>query len=88
MDIDQGLDREITAIVAEIIEIDEDELWTKRQAHFINELDVDSMLALEMLAVLEKKFKITIPEENILDLTSLQSTIDLVRSKLDVSSVS
>jgi acyl carrier protein len=85
---EHGLEREITTIVAEIIEMEEDELWSKRDAHFVNELDVDSMLALEMLAVLEKKYKITIPEENILDLTSLQSTIDLVRSKLDLSSVS
>ena len=85
---EHGLEREITTIVAEIIEMEEDELWNKREAHFVNELDVDSMLALEMLAVLEKKYKITIPEENILDLTSLQSTIDLVRSKLDRSSVS
>lgn len=85
---EHGLEREITTIVAEIIEMEEDELWGKREAHFVNELDVDSMLALEMLAVLEKRYKITIPEENILDLTSLQSTIDLVRAKLDPSSVS
>jgi acyl carrier protein len=85
---EHGLEREITTVVAEIIEMEEDELWNKREAHFVNELDVDSMLALEMLAVLEKKYKITIPEENILDLTSLQSTIDLVRSKLDRSSAS
>jgi acyl carrier protein len=85
---EHGLDREITTIVAEIIEMEEDDLWNKREAHFVNELGVDSMLALEMLAVLEKKYKIAIPEENILDLTSLDSTIALVRSKLDRSGVS
>jgi acyl carrier protein len=83
---EHGLEREITTIVAEIIEMEEDALWNKREAHFVNELGVDSMLALEMLAVLEKKYKIAIPEENILDLTSLDSTIALVRSKLDPSS--
>lgn len=85
---EHGLEREITTIVAEIIEMEEDDLWSKREAHFVNELGVDSMLALEMLAVLEKKYKIAIPEENILDLTSLDSTIALVRSKLDRSGVS
>jgi acyl carrier protein len=85
---EHGLEREITTIVAEIIEMEEDDLWNKREAHFVNELGVDSMLALEMLAVLEKKYKIAIPEENILDLTSLDSTIALVRSKLDHSGVS
>lgn len=84
---EHGLEREITTIVAEIIEMEEDDLWNKRGAHFVNELGVDSMLALEMLAVLEKKYKIAIPEEDILDLTSLDSTIALVRSKLERSSV-
>jgi len=40
------------------------------------------MLALEILALLEKKYRIEIPEENLLDLVSLQSTIDFVDQKL------
>lgn len=84
---EHGLDREITTVLAEIIEIEADELWNRREAHFVEELGVDSMLALEMLAMLEKKYKIEIPEENILDLTSLASTIALVRRKLERSSV-
>lgn len=83
-----GLEREITVIVAEIVETEVDELWKQRNSHFVEELDVDSMLVLEMLAVLEKNYKITIPEEDLLDLTSLQATIDLVRRKLDDMNVS
>ena len=40
------------------------------------------MLALEILALLEKKYRIEIPEENLLDLVSLQSTIDFVDQRL------
>jgi len=76
------LAKDITRILAEVIEMDEAELWEKRDKRFVEDLGVDSMLALEILALLEKKYRIEIPEENILDLVSLQSTIDFVDRKL------
>ena len=69
-------------MLAEVVEMDETELWEKRNQRFVEELGVDSMLALEILALLEKKYRIEIPEENLLDLVSLQSTIDFVDQKL------
>jgi acyl carrier protein len=69
-------------MLAEVVEMDEAELWEKRNQRFVEELGVDSMLALEILALLEKKYRIEIPEENLLDLVSLQSTIDFVDQKL------
>jgi len=77
------IETEITTTVAEIVEMDAGELWESRSKHFVKELGVDSMLALEILAALEKKYRIEIPEEQILDLTTLQSTIDLVQRKLE-----
>lgn len=73
------LEREITSIVAEITEMDEAELWENRDKHFMEELEIDSMLALEILADLEKKYRIEVPEEDLLDITSLTATINLVR---------
>ena len=77
----ENLAKEVTALIAEIVEMDEQELWQKKEQHFVEDLGIDSMLALEILASLEKKFHIEIPEENVLDLTSIQSTISLVRQK-------
>jgi len=79
--VESVLEREITTLVAEIVEMDAGELWAQRDLHFVKDLGIDSMLALEILAALEKKYKIEIPEEEILDLTTLQSTIDLVHRK-------
>jgi len=76
------IEKDITHMLAEVVEMDEAELWEKRNARFVEELGVDSMLALEILALLEKKYRIEIPEENLLDLVSLQSTIDFVDQKL------
>lgn len=76
------LEKDITRMLAEVVELDETELWEKRNMRFVEDLGVDSMLALEILALLEKKYRIEIPEENLLDLVSLQSTIDFVDQKL------
>ena len=57
------LERDITAIVADITEMDEQELWDNRDKHFMEELDIDSMLALEIIAMIEKNYRIEIEEE-------------------------
>ncbi len=77
------LEQEITAIVAEVTEIDENELWEQRDKHFMDDLEIDSMLALEIVASIEKKYRIEIEEEELLDITSLSATIQLVQRVLD-----
>ena len=44
----------------------------KRDANFFKDLEIDSLLALEILALIEKKFKVQIPEEKLVDITSLR----------------
>ncbi len=79
----ENLEKDITAIVAEVTELDEDEIWEKRDADFFKDLEIDSLLALEILALIEKKFKVQIPEEKLVDITSLNATIEMTRSTLE-----
>lgn len=79
----ENLEKDITAIVAEVTELDENEIWEKRDADFFKDLEIDSLLALEILALIEKKFKIQIPEEKLVDITSLNATIEMTRSTLE-----
>ena len=81
-DVRDQMEVDITRIVAEVIEMDADELWGRRDQKFAEALAVDSMLSLEMLTAVEKHFRIEIPEENVLDLVSLDETIGFVRAKL------
>ncbi len=76
------LQQDITAIVGEVTEIDERELWDQRDRHFMEDLDIDSMLALEIVVSIEKKYRIEIEEEQLLDITSLNATIELVQRLL------
>ncbi|MGR3175718.1 MAG: acyl carrier protein [Candidatus Scalindua sp.] len=79
----ENLEKDITAIVAEVTELEENEIWEKRDADFFKDLEIDSLLALEILALIEKKFKIQIPEEKLVDITSLNATIEMTRSTLE-----
>ncbi len=69
------LENEIRSIVAEILEVDESKIATN--ARFVEELGMDSMMALEILAAVEKKYKIKIPEEYLPKVTSLNNMVDI-----------
>ncbi len=79
----ENLEKEITSIVAEVTELDENEIWEKRDADFFKDLEIDSLLALEILALIEKKYKVQIPEEKLVDITSLNATIEMTKSTLE-----
>lgn len=78
----EEIEKEVTSIVAEVTELERDEIWNKRDADFFKELEIDSLLALEILALIEKKFKIQIPEEKLVDITSLTATINMTKEVL------
>ena len=66
--------KNIKAIVAEILEVPESKL--SDDARFFEDLNVDSMMALEIVASIEKKLKIIIPEEDIPKLRSLKDVYE------------
>ena len=82
----ENIEKEITSIVAEVTEMEEDVIWEKRDADFFKDLEIDSLLALEILALIEKKFKIQVPEEKLVDITSLNATIGMTKSILEENS--
>jgi len=43
----EDIEKEVTSIVAEVTELDRDEIWKKRDANFFKELEIDSLLALD-----------------------------------------
>lgn len=69
-------EKEIRAIIAEIIEKDPQEVTM--DAHLVNDLGADSMMALEILASLEKKYRVVVPEDELPKLTSLRTIMELV----------
>jgi len=78
------LNDEIRALVAEILEMEPEEV--SMEAHFVKDLGMDSMMALEILASIEKKYKIVIPEEALPKFTDLNTTIEIVSGIMGKSS--
>ncbi len=76
------VEKEITSIVAEVTEMSDEEIWEKREVDYFSDIGLDSLLALEILAMIEKKYKVQIPEEKLADMTSLQQTINISKEVL------
>jgi acyl carrier protein len=76
----QDIDSEVKNLVAEIIEKDPGEIGP--ETRFFEDLGVDSMMALEILVAIEKKYKIKIPEEKLPELTTLKSAIAIAKEYL------
>lgn len=70
------LEKEIKEIIATISEKDETQITN--DSHFVEDLEMDSMMALEVLAALEKKYSIVIPEDELPKITSINKVLDLV----------
>lgn len=66
----------IKELVAEVLEVEPAEL--KESAQFVKDLGMDSMMALEILAGIEKRFKIVIPEEKLGQFTDVNKTTEIV----------
>ena len=77
---DRTLETELREIIARITEIGPERIML--EARFVDDLGMDSMMALEILAAMEKKYKIQVPEEKLSQLTTLKETIKLTKSYL------
>ena len=77
---EQELENEIKSLIAEIIEKRPEDI--SPDAKFFEDLGVDSMMALEIMAAIEKKYKIAIPEEKLTQLTTLRETVRVAKEYL------
>ena len=71
------LREKLRAIIAEVSEVDEipDETLFK-------DLGIDSMMAIEIVAEVERTYKLSIPEDELQKITHFNAVYDLVREKL------
>ena len=75
------LENEIKQIVSQIIQIPADELDS--DAMFYDDYGMDSLRALEVLAEVENKYKITVDPDKLMEMTSINEVIKITREYLD-----
>lgn len=73
---ERKLENELRQMVAEILETEPETI--DKDAHFVKDLGMDSMMALEILAGIEKKYRIVVPEDLLSKFTSLNETVKIV----------
>lgn len=73
----EDLKEKLRAIIAEVSEVDEipDETPFK-------DLGIDSMMAIEIVAEIERTYKMTVPEDDLKKLTNFMAVYTLVKDKL------
>ena len=74
------LEDELRKLVAEIVEIDPERITP--DASFVEDLGMDSMMALEILASVEKKYKLKIPEEYLTKVSTLSNLVEITNKFL------
>lgn len=72
------LKKDILEIVSTVIEKAPSEI--SLDAHLVQEMGADSMMALEILAALEKKYRIVIPEDKLKEMTTVNKIIAMVET--------
>lgn len=77
MDTVESLEEAIRALVGGILEVDPERL--DGNAQLVQDLGMDSMMALEIIASLEKKYKIKLPEQELQNVTTVNRIIELTQ---------
>jgi acyl carrier protein len=72
-----NVEKEVRDLIADIIEMDPGQI--DPDAHLVEDLGMDSMMALEILAAIEKRYKLQIPEEELPKITTVNRAVELAK---------
>lgn len=79
------VEKEIISIIADVSGFEPKEIAT--DANFFKDLDVDSIKAIEITVAIEKKFKISVRDEDVPKLITVRQAIELVNELLNQHSL-
>jgi len=80
---DESIRWEIKRLIASVTEREPEEV--SDTASFSEELGVDSLMAMEVMVSMDKKFRIDIPEEEFVKATNVDEAVAMVRRYLPES---
>ncbi len=74
----EGFEEELKNLVSDIIEVPAEKLLP--EADFFDDLQVDSLKAIEIVAAFEKKFRIIVPEQDIPKIRNLKQLTEYTKN--------
>jgi acyl carrier protein len=78
------VEHEIVAIISEVSGFADEEITP--ESNFYEDLEVDSIKAIEITVAIEKKFKISVRDEDVPKLTTVKQAVELVNALLGEAS--
>lgn len=75
------VEKEIVEIIADISGFEAEEI--KPDANFFEDLEIDSIKAIEITVAIEKKFKISVRDEDVPNITTVREAVTLVNSLIE-----
>ena len=75
-----NVEKEIISIISDVSGFDEEEI--KPDTNFFQDLEIDSIKAIEITVAIEKKFKISVRDEDVPNITTLKQAVELVNTLL------
>ena len=76
---------ELRLVIASVLDIDEKNI--EEGAHFVKDLGVDSLMALEIMVTLEKKYGVKLTEQELKQITCLKNVYELLLLKTAKSNI-
>lgn len=75
------VEKEIVEIIADISGFEIEEI--KPDANFFQDLEIDSIKAIEITVAIEKKFKISVRDEDVPNITTVREAVVLVNRLIE-----
>ncbi|MCG2722492.1 MAG: acyl carrier protein, partial [Thermodesulfovibrionales bacterium] len=76
----ENVEKEIISIISDVSGFDPEEITPDK--NLATELEIDSIKAIEITVAIEKKFKISVRDEDVPNITTLKQAVELVTSLL------
>jgi len=73
-----SVEQEIISIISDVSGFEPEEI--KPDTNLQNELEIDSIKAIEITVAIEKKFKIQVRDEDVPNITTLRQAVDVVNT--------
>jgi len=77
----EHIEQDIITIIADVSGFDAEEITPEK--NFFKDLEVDSIKAIEITVAIEKKFKISVRDEDVPKITTVKEAVELVNNLLN-----
>ena len=77
----ENVEKTIVSIISDVSGFDAAEITPEK--NFFKDLEVDSIKAIEITVAIEKKFKVSVRDEDVPKITTVKEAVDLVNKLLN-----